>query len=193
MFGKKGVFRNAARTKSTLFRILGAWIVGQTKQVGGWLVKILFKALSFIPFVGPVFAFLSEFGPAIYTFITTQLLLIWQNKQAESEEDVEQLAAGQKARGESMMKKINTQLHTLSKKVVPFKNQTKMGIPGLQTANKKGVGDLGGFNKQKAIVRQVPLTVVKNDKPGRAVQKNDLEKEIKADEDAITERVNSNN
>ena len=167
MFGKKGVFRNAARTKSTLFRILGAWIVGQTKQVGGWLVKILFKALSFIPFVGPVFAFLSEFGPAVYTFITTQLLLIWQNKQAESEESAEQLAAGQKARGESMMKKINMQLHTLSKKVVPFKNQTKIGIPGLQAASKKGSGDLGGFNKQKAIVRQVPMMVASNRKSSK--------------------------
>ena len=50
LFGKKGVFKNAARTKATLIKILLAWCIGQTKQmVGGWIAKLLLKVVKFIP------------------------------------------------------------------------------------------------------------------------------------------------
>lgn len=85
LVGKNGCLKNAERAKNTMRRILGAIIIAQTKQVGGYIFKLIFTALSFIPYVGPVFAFLAEFGPLIYAFVTTQLMLMW-SKSKEKEE-----------------------------------------------------------------------------------------------------------
>ena len=159
MFGKKGIFRNAAQTKSTLFRILGAIFISQTKRVGVMILKILFKVLSFIPFVGPIFGFLADFAPAVYTFITTQLMLIWQKKQAEGEEAAKNIAAGQQAQGATMMNRINKQLKQISGRIKPFKSQTA-AIPGLQTSLK----GTGSGRKPQAIMRQVPTSLHNNQK-----------------------------
>lgn len=85
LFGKKGIFRNAIQTRNTLRKILLAILIGATKKVGGMIVKILFTILSFIPYVGPIFKFLKEFGPAVWSFIMTQVMLIWSNEKAKGE------------------------------------------------------------------------------------------------------------
>ncbi len=99
LFGKKGMFKDATEIKYSLIKIFGALIVANTQKAGGWLVKLLFKALSFIPFVGPVFGFLADFGPMIWTFLTTQIMLIWGGKAASVEQEEKMRVANQRATG----------------------------------------------------------------------------------------------
>lgn len=87
LFGKKGMFKDAIETKYSLIKIFSALAIANTQKVGGILFKLLFKALSFIPFVGPFFGFLADFGPMIYTFVATQLMLIFTGKAASVEQE----------------------------------------------------------------------------------------------------------
>ena len=78
LFGKKGCIRNTDMLVLTLKKIGLAWIIGQTRQQGGgMIIKLLKFAVKLIPGFGPVAEFLMEFGPALYTFISTQLMLLW--------------------------------------------------------------------------------------------------------------------
>ena len=82
LFGKKGIFRNFTQAKSTLTRLLLAYAIGATKKVGGMLMTILGYALLVIPGAGPFAKFLIEFGPAVYSFVATQIMLIWSKAKA---------------------------------------------------------------------------------------------------------------
>lgn len=71
LFGKNGCLRNVEMIKITAKKLIGAWIIGHTKKVGGAIMKIIGKLISFIPGFGPLAQFIIEFAPEIYTFITT--------------------------------------------------------------------------------------------------------------------------
>ena len=104
MFGKKGVFKNAERTKSVLKRILYAWITSQAKVVVGWLFKILLKVVKYIPVIGNIVAFLADFGEYLFAFITTQIMLEKQRAELQYNETAEQFAKSQTAQGASILK-----------------------------------------------------------------------------------------
>lgn len=108
LFGKKGMFRDAIETRNTIRKIVGALIIANTKKAGGVVAKYLLKALGlcfcWVPGVKPVCDFLAEFGPAIYTFVSTQIMLIWSNKKADAERGAQAMAADQMATGKSQVK-----------------------------------------------------------------------------------------
>jgi hypothetical protein len=87
LFGKKGAFKNMIQTKNTLRKIVGAFIIGVTKKVWGWIVNILLWVLNLIaPGAPAIIVFLIKLIPAIMTFIETQVMLAWSNSKADSEE-----------------------------------------------------------------------------------------------------------
>jgi nicotinamide riboside transporter PnuC len=85
LFGRKGALRDLTETKNTLRKIIMAWMIGATKKVGGWVMWLLGAVLSVIPFVGPIGKFLMKFGPMVYSFVATQVMLIWSNNKANAE------------------------------------------------------------------------------------------------------------
>ena len=90
MFGKKGAFRDATETKNTLRKIGIAYLIGATKKLGGSGVKLLLRGIGavlniFLPGSGLILNFIANFGPLIYSFVTTQILLMWSNHKANVE------------------------------------------------------------------------------------------------------------
>lgn len=79
--------------------------------------------MSFIPGVGPFAKFLIDFAPAVYTFITTQLMLLWSNKKASAEQQAQNMAANQMASGKSQVAHFRGMLLNNAKGVKPFKGQ----------------------------------------------------------------------
>lgn len=92
-----------------------------TKKVGGLALKIIFSVLQFIPYVGPIFKFLKDFGPAIYSFIMVQILLIWDKARKTAAEAKKQNEMGQKATGAKAAKALILAVKGAAKKVKPFK------------------------------------------------------------------------
>ena len=123
LFGKKGMFKDAIETKYTLIKIFAALVIANTQKLGGIFVKLLFKALSYIPFVGPVFGFLADFGPMIYTFVATQLMLLFTGKAASVEQEQKLALMNQQATGQGFAKKMKVELLANAKKIQPFKGQ----------------------------------------------------------------------
>ena len=123
LFGKKGALRDSIETKNTFRKIIGALIIANTKKYGGWLLKILGFALSFIPGCGPIARFIIEFAPVLYTFISTQVMLLWSNNKASAERTAKAQAANQMASGQSQVKHFRSVLLTNAKGVKPFKGQ----------------------------------------------------------------------
>lgn len=46
LFGKKGILRDMAAIKNTLRRIIAAWIIGQTKKVGGAILSVVLQVIG---------------------------------------------------------------------------------------------------------------------------------------------------
>ena len=46
LFGKKGAFKNMIWVRHTLRRIIFAWIIGQTKKVGGKVLGLILKIIG---------------------------------------------------------------------------------------------------------------------------------------------------
>ena len=190
LFGKKGMFKNMSTTWHTLRRLVGAFIIGQTKQVGGKIVSVILKiigwALCWIPGVKPVCDFLAEFGPALFTFISTQIMLIWSKGKATAEQTLAADKAAQFATGTAMVRKLEAQIEGMGKGVKPFKEQLT-NIPGLESAMGRKQGS--GGPERKAILKRVntihnanfdAATNVQED-----LQKKNKEKEEKEDEKAF--------
>lgn len=90
LWGKNGCIRNVDMIWITIKKLVFAWIIGQTKKVvGGWLTKILLRVAKLIPGWGTAIAFIAELAPELYVFISTQLMLYWQNKNAEAVSEAE--------------------------------------------------------------------------------------------------------
>ena len=98
LFGKKGLFKDFTTTKYSIIRILAAVAISMTKQVGGALMSLFMTALSFIPFVGPVFKVLSKIGPLIYAYIANKIVGHWSKVNMKEEFDLDAALAGQNAR-----------------------------------------------------------------------------------------------
>lgn len=192
LFGKKGAFRDSIETKNTLRKIIGALIVANTKKAGGAMASIILKVLGlcfcWIPGVQPVCNFLAEFGPALYTFISTQIMLLWSNNKAKAERAAKDQAANQMATGQSQIKHFRTVLLSNAKGVKPFKGQLN-AIQGLQTS-KRGNGRLP---TKGAIMRSVPTHINKNFGNAKDIQSKALEKDTDATNDDIDKRLKSKN
>ena len=86
MFGKKGAFRDATETKNTLRKIGIAYLIGATKKVSGKIFGAVAAVLSFFfPAAGPVLSIITKWFPLIYSFVTTQIMLMWSNHKADVE------------------------------------------------------------------------------------------------------------
>lgn len=90
MFGKKGAFRDATETKNTLRKIGIAYLIGVSKKLGGGAVALLLKGIGwvlniFLPGSGVILNFIAKFGPLIYSFVTTQIMMLWSNHKANVE------------------------------------------------------------------------------------------------------------
>ena len=188
LFGKKGALRDSIETKNTLRKIIGALIIANTKKYGGWLLKILGFALSFIPGVGPIAKFIIEFAPVLYTFISTQIMLLWSNNKANAERSAKAQAANQIATSQSQIKHFRSVLLTNAKGVKPFKGQMNV-IQGLQTS-KRGNGKLP---TKGAIMRSVPVHHNKNYDNAKDIQKEKMEKSKEGAEKDVDERLKSKN
>lgn len=103
LFGKKGIVRDGSSTMDLIRRVIAAWIVGHTKKVGGAVFRAIMKifgvAFCWIPGVAPVCTFLARFGPALYTFITNQVVSMWSKQKAQGEIDAAALLSSQGASG----------------------------------------------------------------------------------------------
>lgn len=186
LFGKKGMFKDAIETKYALIKIFAALLIANTQKVGGLFVKLLFKALSFIPFVGPVFGFLAEFGPMIYTFVATQLMLIFTGKSASVEQEKKLIMMNQQATGRSFAKKMRTELIANAKKIQPFKGQLN-AIKGIQTSKRgRGATELPS---KGAIMRSVPVHYNKNFETAEKMHKAKAKSEKGAVADEIESRL----
>ena len=192
LFGKNGMFKDAIETRNTIRKIIGALIIANTKKAGGVIAKYLLKALGlcfcWIPGVKPVCDFLAEFGPAIYTFVATQIMLIWSNKKADAERGAQAMAADQMATGKSQVKHFKNMLLSNAKGVKPFKGQLN-AIPGLQTS--KGGKGAGG-PARAAIMRAIPVHHNKNFGKSTDMQKDKLDKDKKSAESEVESRLKDN-
>jgi len=188
LFGKKGAFRDAIETKNTLIKIFLAILIANTAKAGGWIVKLLFKALSFIPFVGPLFGFLADFGPLVYKFISTQIMLIWSNKKANDARLSQSVQLNQMVTGKSQAKSFKNMILATAKGVKPFKGQLNT-IPGLQTSSSAG----GKVPTKGAIMRSVPTHQNKNFDSGKDRQKDKLKEDKKAAVGDVENRIKDNN
>lgn len=186
LFGKKGMFKDAIETKYSLIKIFAALAIANTQKLGGIFVKLLFKALSFIPFVGPVFGFLADFGPMIYTFVSTQLMLLFTGKAASVEQEQKMALMNQQATGKSFAKKMKVELLANAKKIQPFKGQMNI-IKGLQTS-KHGRG-ADGVPTKGAIMRSVPVHYNKNFETAEKMHKAKAKSEKSAVTDEIENRL----
>ena len=189
LFGKKGMFRDAIETRNTLRKIIGALIIANTKKVGGILIKILGFALSFIPGVGPFAKFLIEFAPVVYTFISTQIMLLWSNGKANAERAQQAAQANVEQMTASKSQKLKSSLLANAKGIKPFKGQLNVMSNFLQT-HKGGKGK--GLPARSAIMRAVPTHTNKNfDAARNVVTEDQFSKDNKAiwDDGAVDDRV----
>lgn len=86
--------RNTDMIVLTLKKIVAAWIIGRTKEVvGGWIAKLLLKLVKVIPGWGTAIGFIAELAPALYSFITTQIMLLWAKSEETKIEERESLEA----------------------------------------------------------------------------------------------------
>lgn len=92
LFGRKGAFKNLTETKNTIRKIILAWCIGQAKKavsniiVGiGWVLNFWFPGAYGI---SKVIAFIV---PKLWGFIFTQLMLLWSNRKAASEQSLSDL------------------------------------------------------------------------------------------------------
>ena len=152
LFGKSGCLRNVEMIKITAKKLIGAWIIGHTKKVGGALMKIIGKLIAFIPGFGPFAQFIIEFAPEIYTFITTQLMLMWQNKNAEAVAEGEDAARKAKKAATQAFGKLRKQVIRLGRRIKPF--APPEAIPNLMTPNYVPGDIMRNRPKRAAIYRR---------------------------------------
>ena len=174
LFGKKGVFRNGARAKEAIEKIIHALIISVVKKVYGVFFNILGTILSVCcgPW-GPLVKLICELIPALITFIWTQIMLLWKGHQASEEEKYQADMRGQLLTGKKALKGLHTELLKMSTKVNTFKGQ-ELNIPGLEVA--KGPGGKNAPDR-KAIMRVVPVGKLrKNFLKGKELQKETWEK-----------------
>lgn len=111
LFGKKGAFKDMIETKNSLRKIFWAFVIGLAKKAWGWIVDAICLVLDiFLPGSGRLGKFLLKLIPAVFTFISTQIMLAWSNKKAAAESNVEQMkqAAKTEAGGAKMLKKLKS-------------------------------------------------------------------------------------
>lgn len=92
LWGKDGAFSSMTETKNTLRKIAIAWLIGNTKKVGGWLMAGIGFLIQFIPYIGIFGKILMKWGPLIYSFIANQLTQLWSNAKAKEETRLNDLA-----------------------------------------------------------------------------------------------------
>jgi nicotinamide riboside transporter PnuC len=78
------------------------------------LFWLLGKVLSFIPGWGTAAKFVMKFGQYLFSFITTQIMLIWSKRKADSEAEAEAKAKALKFTGKSILNKITRKLFDIS-------------------------------------------------------------------------------
>jgi hypothetical protein len=156
LFGKKGALRDGIETRNTLRKIIGALIIANTKRVGGTIFNLILKgigyAFSWIPGVYPVCMFLSKFGPMLYAFITTQLMMLWSNKRADAERGAKEIALEGMADTQGQIDKYKLAIKSSGKNVKPFQNQIN-AIPSLMSQKGAKHGQSG--IRREAIMRNI--------------------------------------
>lgn len=194
LFGKKGAIRSMAQVRHILRRIVWAWIIGQTKKaVRGlcdWLLDILAVPLNALaPGAGLVLKFLIKLLPEIYSFITTQIMLLWSKNKRDAEEAESSAAEGMQMAVNSgtttAMSMISSQLKGLSSGVKPFKNQAA-NIPGLETQK----GPKGRGPKKMAIMRRFPIKYYKSFDKAKKMQNKKFESDMEENKQKDEKRIN---
>ena len=188
LFGRKGIFKNAATTKYNLIKILGAIVIANAKKAVGGILKLIGWALFWIPGAKPLCDFLAVIVPTILTFITTQLLVIWGNAKADAatRKKAAEDNASQMTRDKS--NQIKTMLLDASSGIKPFRGQLVMMSGFLQTSKKnKGMGLPG----RTAIMRSVPVHTNKKFGAGQDQQNENRKKEQESFGDNLKERWNA--
>lgn len=131
LFGKKGAIRDGIETRNTMRKLFGAWLIGVVrKSAGGVLAKILGWVLSIVPGVGPILSFIVKLIPAIITFISTQVMLHWNNKKADAERAMQNNVQDMMADSKGQINVYMAALKKAGRGVKTFKNQM-VNIPGL--------------------------------------------------------------
>ena len=174
LFGKKGMFRDVIETKNTLRKIFFALLIANTQKIAGKGLKIVLKiigwALCWIPGVKPVCDFLAEFAPQLYTFISTQIMLLWSNGKASAERAQKAALANVEQMTGSKSKQLKSLLMSNASGIKPFKGQLSTMSNFLQThKGGKGKGPLA----RSAIMRSVPVHTNKNFDAARNVVTED--------------------
>lgn len=152
LFGKKGCMRNTDMMYLTLKRIFWALITNLYKKPAGILVNILGTALSVIPFVGPIFMFLSKFGPLLYTFIANRIHEMWAHRAEAKIAEKESLEARQKRESAKAIRMLKKKLAVAAKGVKPFIPPHE--IPGLMTPHWSPGGVEANRPPRAAIMRR---------------------------------------
>ena len=122
LFGKKGAFKNMDQTKNTLRKVGMSLIIGWANQkFGGWLVKALVWVLNIaFPGAGSIVYFISELIRMLIVFITTQVMLIWNNKKAAEEEKADNIMTGANVSSKKIIKQMRSKLLAASAPIKPF-------------------------------------------------------------------------
>ena len=182
LVGKKGAFKDGIETRNTLRKIIGALIIANTKRAGGAIFSLILRGLGYafcwIPGVQPVCTFLAKFGPALYAFISTQVMMMLSNKKAEAERNAANLAQDALADTRGQINKYKLTLKSSGKNVKLFQGQLT-AIPSLMSAQNAKHGQ-GGI-KREAIMRNVQTKYSYNYKK--------LAKASKVDEDKVKEET----
>ena len=166
---KKGILRDMAATKNAVRRIIAAWIIGNTKKVGGKIASLVLKvigwAFCWIPGVQPVCNLLAYIGPLIWSFVTNQLMKMWSEGYADAERSAAEDIASQKAGTRGMVNQFRIALHGAAAGIHTFKGQD-IAIPGLETSR----GADGELPRKGAIMRKMTMNYGKNAKRAKKIQ-----------------------
>ena len=86
MFGKNGAFRDATETKNTLRKIAIAFLIGVSKKAAGKVFGAIATVIGFFfPLAVPVLNVITKWFPMVYSFVTTQIMMMWSNHKANVE------------------------------------------------------------------------------------------------------------
>lgn len=86
LFGKKGIIKNGPAWRSTLYRIIGALIIGVAKKAYGAFFAIVSSLVALIPGWGTAVAFALKFVPLLITMWLNMLNSLYGKVQGAKEE-----------------------------------------------------------------------------------------------------------
>lgn len=187
LFGRKGPFKDLATTMNSLKRIVLAWIIGNTKKVGGGAVKWIMIGLSyildiFLPGSGVVLRFLSKLAPLIYAYIANKIAGAWADAKTNSEKRFNDHMKVAKGISADFVKKLTLEIRNAGQGVISF--APPAAIPGL-VSPKAGPGQRP---PKGAIMRSTRLHYNMNSSQNSDLQKTQLEELNAQNEEADKKR-----